>query len=141
MTAVAVADKARPSAAAKARKLVLARKSSAEQAPNAPRKRPPGVPAEDFASCREFERQVLASELKAHLKVVAIALAHRFNTKTGQLNPSYDTIAGDAGLKKRRAIDSVSALIDAGWIDCSRSSGRLSNHYRLLLNSAAMLHR
>ncbi len=65
---------------------------------------------------------------------VAAALAERLNSKTGQLNPSHQTLATDCGISERTSQRAAQELIDADLIEITRPGGKgrgSSNHYRL----------
>lgn len=56
-------------------------------------------------------------------RVVGMRLGHYYNGKTGQLNPSYATLARASGTTERTAQKSVAALKSLGWIAPTRTTG------------------
>jgi hypothetical protein len=72
----------------------------------------------------EWIRSVAEIEsLSPILRVVGMRLAHYYNGKTGQLNPSYATLARKCGTTERTAQKAVAALKSLGWIAPTRTSG------------------
>ena len=77
-------------------------------------------------------RKALPGRLAAHS--VAGALVDRLNSKTGQLNPTHQTIANDCGTSCDTAKRAIRMLLDAGLIEVSRPGGKgpgSTNQYRL----------
>ena len=56
-------------------------------------------------------------------RVVGMRLGHYYNGKTGQLNPSYATLARASGTTERTAQKAVAALKALGWIAPTRTTG------------------
>lgn len=61
--------------------------------------------------------------------VIALALAEHHNAKTGQCNPSYDTIAELTGNSRRHVIRVIKSLCVDGYITIDKSGGFHSNQY------------
>lgn len=65
---------------------------------------------------------------------VAGALMDRLNSRTGQLNPSHQTLASDCGVSESTAKRAIRGLLNAGLIEIANPGGRgrhSSNQYRL----------
>src|SRR5258708_18492363 len=72
----------------------------------------------------EWIRSIAAiKSLSPILRVVGMRLAHFYNGKTGQLNPSYATLGRECGTTERTAQKAVAALKSLGWIAPTRTSG------------------
>lgn len=82
---------------------------------------------------RFIELLAAARELAATERLVGIRLALFMNARTGQLNPSYETIAAATGTGTRSAKRHIQTLVDAGWIVRKSRRGRVSNEYDLII--------
>lgn len=74
------------------------------------------------------------TQLSANEKLVLLALAHRHNAKTGQCNPSYDTLAGMVDLSRRRVIANVTSLegkVDLEVVKRVSKGGQKTNQFIL----------
>jgi hypothetical protein len=71
----------------------------------------------------EWVRLAAVQTLPSILRVVGMRLAHFYNGKTGQLNPSYATLAGECGTSERTAQRAVAAFRKLGMIADTRVPG------------------
>jgi Helix-turn-helix domain len=62
--------------------------------------------------------------VSAAAKCIATVLLLKFrNHKTGLCNPSFNTIAGCVGRKRRSVIDAINELKELGWMDWDGTAG------------------
>lgn len=93
---------------------------------------PPSMRVSDHRAREAFIDGLLAERTLAPIeRLVGVRLARFLNLKTGQLNPSFETIAGATGMSIRTAKRHVQTLVDAGWIVRRSKRGRVSNEYAL----------
>lgn len=79
----------------------------------------------------EWMAEVLADKsLTCSAVKVAVRLALHHNSKTGQCNPSIETLARGTDLKARAVYNAIGALRDAGFLSWTTPAGGSSN-YRL----------
>ncbi|MBR0870038.1 helix-turn-helix domain-containing protein [Bradyrhizobium tropiciagri] len=71
----------------------------------------------------EWVRLAAVQELSPILRVVGMRLAHFRNGETGQLNPSYATLAKECGTTERTAQKAVAAFRRIGMIADTRNPG------------------
>jgi hypothetical protein len=71
----------------------------------------------------EWVRLAAVQKLSPILRVVGVRLAHFYNGKTGQLNPSYALLAAECDTTERTAQKAVAAFRKLGMIADTRSSG------------------
>lgn len=96
---------------------------------------PPGreTVADNRGRMRFIEALIAHQGLAAIERLVGVRLALFLNLQTGQLNPSFKTIANSTGISDRSAKRHVQALVDAGWVTRESRRGRVSNAYGLIL--------
>jgi Helix-turn-helix domain len=71
----------------------------------------------------EWIRLAAAQKLSPIKRVVGMRLAHFYNGKTGQLNPSYATLAAECDTSERTAQKAVAAFRRLGMMAGARSTG------------------
>lgn len=77
-----------------------------------------------------FKAIGLASELRDSDRRLACALLDHFNRRTGQCDPSLETLASLAGVNRRTVIRAVSRLVSVGFFRKVRHGGNFHrNHY------------
>lgn len=96
----------------------------------------PPVSYEASRSAWQFIRQ---SELSATEALVLLALADRFNSKTGRLDPAVSTIAADCRLSSRTVQYALKGLIAAGVVVRRFGGGhhKDTNRYGLMLDGCS----
>lgn len=75
--------------------------------------------------------------LTANARLAAMAIEDHWNVEQQVAWPSYELLAEELGISRRRAIDSVAQLEARGWIVIERTGGRASNRYRLAFGTPA----
>lgn len=66
----------------------------------------------------------LADDLSGTEKRVAAAIIDHFNRKTGQCDPSLNSIAGLVGVSRRTVIRAIGTLVQKGYLDKTRHGGK-----------------
>lgn len=80
----------------------------------------------------EWLRRVMSAPLTLAQVKLAIALAVRTNSKTGDCFPSKACLIADTGLSEATVRRAVPALVEAGLLRVEFSNGRRANRYRLV---------
>jgi hypothetical protein len=82
---------------------------------------PTNGPSETFIAHKSIN---LADDLPGTEKRVAAAIIDHYNRKTGQCDPSLDTIAKLLGVSRRTVIRAISALVQKGYFHKTRHGGK-----------------
>ncbi|MEA3152588.1 MAG: hypothetical protein QOK44_177 [Betaproteobacteria bacterium] len=77
---------------------------------------------------RMLQAILLDRSLSPAAKAIAARLLDRYNTKTHQCNPSYQTLSEDTGYTRRQVIRAASELKQQGWISTSRGVSKLPSN-------------
>ena len=92
-----------------------------------------------YEASRSAWQFIRESDLTATEALVLLALADRFNSKTGRLDPAVSTIAADCRLSSRTVQYALKALIEAGVVVRRFGGGhhKDTNRYGLMLDGCS----
>jgi len=78
-------------------------------------------------------KAVISDPHLSHADVRVYSVLASFDNKNDDIFPSYETIAINANVSRRKALESIKRLVDVGYIKIEKGGGRkLTNRYLLL---------